>query len=131
MTHTTTLQPAAEAMRFTRALSLSLRPHQWVKNLLVFGGLVFSRSMSDPVAVLHSVHAFLLFCFAASSIYLLNDVNDIEEDRKHPTKRLRPVAAGMISRGTAIGVMLFLAFGSVVIRCASRSCGTEPVPGDE
>ena len=113
MTHTTTLQPTTEARRFTRALSLSLRPHQWVKNLLIFGGLVFSRSMSDPIAVLHSVHAFLLFCFAASSIYLLNDVNDIEEDRKHPTKRLRPVAAGMISRGTAIGVMLFLAFGSV------------------
>ena len=111
--HSNTISQAAEAMRFTRALSLSLRPHQWVKNLLVFGGLVFSRSMSDPVAVLHSVHAFLLFCFAASSIYLLNDVNDIEEDRQHPTKRLRPVAAGMISRGTAIGVMLFLAIGSV------------------
>ncbi|MFM9965549.1 MAG: decaprenyl-phosphate phosphoribosyltransferase [Planctomycetaceae bacterium] len=112
MTHTT-FHPAAEATRFTRALALSLRPHQWVKNFLVFGGLIFSRSMSDPIAVLHCVHAFLLFCFAASSIYLLNDVNDIEEDRRHPTKRLRPVAAGLISRATAIGVMLFLAVGSV------------------
>ena len=113
MTHTTTIRSSAEALRLNRAMALSLRPQQWVKNLLVFGGLVFSRSMSDPVAVLHSVHAFLLFCFAASSIYLLNDVHDIEEDRRHPTKRLRPVAAGVINRATAIGVMLILAIGSV------------------
>ncbi len=115
MSHnTTSIHPLAEAMRSTRALALSLRPHQWVKNLLVFGGLVFSRSMSDPIAVLHSFHAFLLFCFAASSIYLLNDVNDIAEDRRHPTKRLRPVAAGLISRATAIAAMLFLAIGSII-----------------
>lgn len=114
MTHTTTIHSPAEATRLTRAFALSLRPHQWVKNLLVFGGLVFSRSMSDPIAVLHSVHAFLLFCFAASAIYLLNDVNDVAEDRRHPTKRLRPVASGLISRGTALSLMLVLAVGSVV-----------------
>ena len=77
MNHTA-INTGSEALPVARALARSLRPHQWVKNLLVFGGLLFSQSLSDPVAVLHSGHAFLLFCFAASSIYLLNDVNDRE-----------------------------------------------------
>ena len=90
-----------------------MRPHQWVKNLLVFGGLLFSQRLTDPVAVLLSVHAFLLFCFAASSIYLLNDVQDRDEDRRHPEKRLRPIASGEVSSAAAIAAMLVLAFGSL------------------
>lgn len=96
-----------------RALARCLRPHQWVKNLLVFGGLLFSQSLTDPAAVLHSVHAFLLFCFAASSIYLLNDVKDRDEDRLHPEKRLRPIASGEVSPFIAMSVMVCLAVGSL------------------
>ena len=110
---TTSRSPVA-ILGLVRALALSLRPHQWVKNLLVFGSLLFSQSLRDATAVFHSVHAFLLFCFAASSIYLLNDVNDREEDCRHPTKRLRPVASGQISSATALGVMLCLAVGSIL-----------------
>ena len=90
-----------------------MRPHQWVKNLLVFGGLLFSQRLTDPVAVLLSVHAFLLFCFAASSIYLLNDVQDRDEDRRHPEKRLRPIASGDVSSAAAIAAMVVLAIGSL------------------
>ena len=90
-----------------------MRPHQWVKNLLAFGGLLFSQRLTDPVAVLLSVHAFLLFCFAASSIYLLNDVQDRDEDRRHPEKRLRPIASGDVSSAAAIAAMVVLAIGSL------------------
>lgn len=113
MSHTTTIHPASESIRVARGLARCLRPHQWVKNFLVFGGLLFSQKLSDPIAVLHSVHAFLLFCFAASSIYLLNDVKDREEDRLHPEKRLRPIASGAISPAIAIAAMLLLAVGSL------------------
>ena len=101
MNHTAIIT-GSETLQVARALARSLRPHQWVKNLLVFGGLLFSQSLSDPVAVLHSVHAFLLFCFAASSIYLLNDVQDRDEDRRHPEKRLRPIASGEVGSAAAI-----------------------------
>jgi 4-hydroxybenzoate polyprenyltransferase len=96
-----------------RALAISLRPHQWVKNVLVFGGVIFSQSLIDPAAVIKSVHAFLTFCFAASAVYLLNDLHDLEEDRRHPTKRLRPLAAGELSPGTVVTTMLLLAMASI------------------
>ncbi|TXT21016.1 MAG: UbiA prenyltransferase [Planctomycetota bacterium] len=110
---TTAVTTRSESLRVARSLARCLRPHQWVKNFLVFGGLLFSQRLADPVAVLHSVHAFLLFCFAASSIYLLNDVQDRDEDRLHPEKRLRPIASGEVSSAAAIAAMLVLAIGSL------------------
>ena len=110
---TTAITTRSDSVRVARALMRCMRPHQWVKNLLVFGGLLFSQRLTDPVAVLLSVHAFLLFCFAASSIYLLNDVQDRDEDRRHPEKRLRPIASGEVSSAAAIAAMLVLAFGSL------------------
>lgn len=110
---TTVVTTRSDSLRTLRALARCLRPHQWVKNFLVFGGLLFSQRLTDPVAVLRSVHAFLLFCFAASSIYLLNDVQDRDEDRLHPEKRLRPIASGEVSSAAAIAAMLVLAIGSL------------------
>ncbi len=104
----------AHSTRLTHALAKSLRPHQWVKNALVFGGLVFSQRLFDLYSVLLSVQAFLLFCFAASSVYLLNDLNDLDEDRRHPKKKLRPLAAGLIQPSIVAITMGLLAIGSLV-----------------
>jgi 4-hydroxybenzoate polyprenyltransferase len=92
------------------ALAL-LRPHQWVKNLLVFTALITSHRWDQPAAVLAALQQFAAFCLAASAVYAVNDVIDREADAAHPSKRHRPVAAGAIAPGTAlaIGAVLMLA----------------------
>ena len=84
------------------AVLVSLRPRQWVKNLLVFGGLVFGQRLLDPAAVGTAVAAFLVFCGLSGAIYLLNDVADRHKDLLHPDKRARPVASGRLPVGTAL-----------------------------
>lgn len=87
----------------------ALRPHQWVKNAFVFAALVFSRKLTDGEAVIESLMVFAAFSAVASSIYLINDVSDYERDRVHPKKRNRPIAAGKVSRRTAVLMALLLA----------------------
>ena len=89
------------------ALLASLRPRQWVKNLFVFAGVIFSQQMLTPLAWT-ALAAFVIFCGLSGAIYLFNDVADVERDRLHPTKRLRPIASGALSRSTALvfGVLL-------------------------
>jgi 4-hydroxybenzoate polyprenyltransferase len=82
------------------ALLASLRPRQWVKNLFVFAGVIFSQQMLTPLAWT-ALGAFAIFCGLSGAIYLFNDVADAERDRLHPTKRLRPIASGELSRATA------------------------------
>jgi len=89
------------------------RPHQWLKNTLVFAPLFFAGALFVPGAILASVAAFFAFSFAASAVYALNDVFDVEQDRKHPKKRRRPIAAGLISLPGAyvsIGILLGTVF---------------------
>ena len=105
---TTRQEMTAECAPVTRVLARAMRPHQWVKNLLLFGGLVFSQQLFDPLLLLRTVQGFLLFCFASSAVYLLNDLHDVENDRQHPKKRLRPLASGDLSPRLAIGAMLTL-----------------------
>ncbi len=95
-------------------LWISLRPYQWVKNALVFGGAIFSRSLFNLDALLLSTAGFALFCAASSSVYLLNDLRDFRQDRVHPAKRYRPIAAGVLDRGLVWSVMIVLAFVSVI-----------------
>src|SRR3989441_4943025 len=85
-----------------QALLESLRPRQWVKNGFVFAALIFSRNLTDWRAATTTALAALVFCALASAAYLLNDVLDVEEDRKHPLKRLRPVASGRLAPGIAV-----------------------------
>ena len=80
----------------SRAWLKALRLHQWLKNLLVFLPLMTAHLMFRPGAVLQSSLAFLSFCLCASGVYLLNDLLDLEADRQHPRKRLRPFAAGTL-----------------------------------
>jgi len=91
-----------------RAVFRSLRPRQWVKNLLVFVAPAAAGKLGHASAVGHAAAAFAVFSAVASGIYLLNDVLDAEADRSHPQKRHRPVAAGLIapSRALAMGTVL-------------------------
>jgi len=97
----------------------AVRPRQWVKNLLVLaaplaalGGDVHYdfREVAYKVAI-----AFVVFCMAASSIYLVNDARDVEADRAHPTKRFRPIAAGVLPIGMAYGIAGVLALACLAI----------------
>jgi 4-hydroxybenzoate polyprenyltransferase len=80
-----------------RYLFISLRPKQWVKNLLVIAPLFFSKKMMDVSVIARVILAFILFCMFSSSIYLLNDLLDRDKDRRHPKKSKRPVARGLVS----------------------------------
>ncbi|HEX3273622.1 MAG TPA: UbiA family prenyltransferase, partial [Gemmatimonadales bacterium] len=96
-----TLEPpmAAGSTAASRVLAVvrALRPHQWVKNLLVFVPVVLDHRLFDPAALEKAVTAFVAFCCAASSAYVLNDILDLDADRRHPTKRHRPFASGALS----------------------------------
>jgi len=101
------------------AIIRAVRPRQWVKNLLVLvaplaalGGNV-SYDFRD-VAFKVSV-AFVVFCMAASAIYLINDAQDVEADRAHPTKQFRPIAAGVLPVGLAYAIAAALAIGCLAI----------------
>lgn len=84
-------------MRTLALLTRSLRPHQWVKNVLVLAPLVFAHKVGDQAAVAHAFLAVAIFCALSSSIYLLNDLVDREADARHPAKCKRPIAAGQVS----------------------------------
>lgn len=77
-----------------------LRPHQYIKNLFIFAPLLFSFSF-DNGSIISSIIAFIFFSLIASSIYVFNDLMDIEEDRQHPKKSFRPLASGKVSKSTA------------------------------
>jgi len=85
-----------------RALLTAMRPLQWSKNLFVFAGLVFAEKLANPALAGRSAAAFAVFCALSSATYLVNDVCDIERDRLHPRKRLRPVASGHLSAPAAL-----------------------------
>jgi len=94
-----------------RAILVSLRPHQWTKNLMVFAALGFSKHLFDLEPLARATFAFALFCGLSGAVYLLNDLADLERDRRHPLKRLRPLASGALLPRTAGIVATVLAFG--------------------
>ena len=88
-------------MSLARALLVSLRPHQWIKNLVVLAALGFSKHLFDADAASRAGLAFLVFCALAGAVYLVNDLLDLERDRLHPAKRTRPLASGALPVGVA------------------------------
>ena len=90
-----------------------LRVEQWVKNLFVFAPLFFSGNIFHSSLFVSSTFAFIVFSLAASSIYIINDYMDIESDRKHPEKKNRPLASGVISKSSAIVVFIALVIAVV------------------
>jgi len=81
---------------------LLARPWQYLKNLFIFAPVFFGIKLTETQLLLNSVVAFILFCLVASSVYVINDLKDIEKDRQHPTKKNRPLAAGRINKGEAV-----------------------------
>jgi 4-hydroxybenzoate polyprenyltransferase len=99
-----------------------------VKNVFVFAALVFAGGQAHGVSVEDVVATLLAaaaFCLGSSTIYLVNDIMDVESDRQHPTKRLRPIAAGELSIPGAWGVSALCLTGAVSLAVA---CGGEPIP---
>ena len=107
----------------------ALRPQQWIKNLFVLAALVFARgehggslfAWGDDAR--RTLLAFLAFCLGSSAIYLVNDVLDVEQDRQHPEKKLRPIAAGQLSAGLA----LFWA-GALLVSAVALALAAEGQP---
>lgn len=92
-----------------------LRPPQWVKNTFVFAAPVFARRIFEPPVLLKTLVVFAAFCLLSSVVYIVNDLADREEDRLHPRKRLRPIAAGLISPAPAIVVAVLLLLVSLTL----------------
>jgi 4-hydroxybenzoate polyprenyltransferase len=96
-----------------------LRPHQWAKNFLVFLPLLLSHQVRDVHRWASVLTAFAAFCLAASSVYVFNDWRDVEQDRRHPTKRRRPLASGRLPLALAPPLSLAL-LGAAVLMSAWR-----------
>jgi 4-hydroxybenzoate polyprenyltransferase len=86
----------------------SMRPQQWVKNLLLLAPLLFAKSLGDSARLIEAILALLIFCALSSGVYLLNDVVDLEKDRKHPIKSSRPIASGRLKKSTAVIILVTL-----------------------
>lgn len=84
-----------------RAIISSMRPKQWTKNFFIFFALVFDKQLFHIPALLHTIAGFGIFCFISSSVYIINDIFDIEVDKQHPTKKNRPLPSGKLSVATA------------------------------
>jgi 4-hydroxybenzoate polyprenyltransferase len=111
-TEASPLHAPAAVLEVLRHLLTATRPREWIKNAFVFAPLFFSQNVLNPELLLRSAYAFALFCFAAAGVYLINDLADREEDRKHPEKKNRPIAAGLLPvhlARLAAGLLLTLA----------------------
>ena len=86
----------------------AVRPRQWVKNLLVLAAPLAAGKLFEPAILKGAALAFVAFCLVSASVYLVNDVRDVEEDRLHPTKRFRPIAAGELKPATALALAAVL-----------------------
>ncbi len=96
----------------------ALRPQEWIKNLLVFAGLLFSGRLDEGDQVLAATLTFVAFCAISSAGYLLNDLRDREHDRLHPDKRARAIASGAVAPGLAGMLAVALALGGIALGLA-------------
>jgi 4-hydroxybenzoate polyprenyltransferase len=92
---------------------LSLRPKQWSKNLILFAGLVFSQNLLNTTYLYRSIGAFVIFCLLSGTVYIINDIVDKEQDRKHPTKSKRPIASGSLTINSALIFAVIFAIASL------------------
>jgi len=91
-----------------KELIISMRPKQWTKNIFLFAALVFDLKLFNPVPLGKTIAAFALFCLLSSTVYLINDLADIERDRLHPAKRNRPLPAGRLPLSWAYWAAIIL-----------------------
>jgi len=96
------------------SLIMSMRPKQWTKNAAVFAALIFDRQLFRLNSDLRAFAGFIIFCLISSAVYIINDIIDFESDKKHPTKRLRPIASGQLPFSIAILFALIFTFLSLI-----------------
>lgn len=124
----------ANPVNMATAFVQAMRPHHWVKNLLVFAALLFTAQFTNPTLVWQTVLGFFALCLTASSIYLVNDILDRERDRHHPKKQHRPIASGRLPVpvawlgavasllvGLGLAFWLRVPFGAIVLVYAAQS----------
>jgi len=108
------VQVVRSRVTYFRSLYKALRIHQWMKNVLIFVPLLAAHQMANPLLLGRGMLAFTLFGLCASSVYLLNDLLDLSDDRKHPTKRHRPFASGSLSIQSGLVVLPLLLSASFI-----------------
>ena len=96
-----------------KALIRGMRPKQWAKNVFIFAALVFDEQLTRPEPLARTVAGFVLLCLISSSVYLINDIADVEADRNHPIKKKRPIAAGELSIPVAAAIAGVMAVSSL------------------
>lgn len=96
------------------AILRTLRPRQWLKNIFVFAALVFDHKLTNPELFTLTAAAFVVLCLLSSSVYILNDLVDVEKDRAHPKKRFRPIASGVLPVPVAYVALAVLATSSML-----------------
>ena len=109
MSDTTATRPTGAIAGLVR----TARPNQWIKNFLVLAAPFAANRLGEPAVLLDTALALVAFCLAASAVYLVNDAIDVDADRAHPTKRHRPIAAGVVSARTAYITAAVLFAGSI------------------
>jgi len=92
-----------------------VRPGQWIKNTFVLAPLIFSRELFQPDPLFAAIKALIGFCFVAGTVYIINDIADLSEDRSHPVKKNRPLASGKIKRGEALAAGCILIAGAGLV----------------
>lgn len=100
------------------ALIVAMRPRQWAKNVLVFAAPLAAGELFDVDVLIPSIGAFIAFCLISSATYLINDVRDVETDRNHPKKSTRPIAAGQLSKTSAVVAAVVLAVAAIALSFA-------------
>lgn len=128
---TSPLAPVGDAgpTGFGRALIRTARPKQWAKNALVFAAPAAAGVLDEGGPRTRTLLVFLAFCLAASGTYFLNDAADVEGDRRHPTKRDRPIAAGVLGRATAVVIGAVLLIGGIGLAALANWATTGWVAG--
>ncbi|ENK1241976.1 decaprenyl-phosphate phosphoribosyltransferase [Clostridium sporogenes] len=101
-----------------RGIIALMRPKQWIKNFFVFAAVIFSGNLMNEGILKNNIITFILFCLTSSTIYILNDIVDIEKDRKHPEKKNRPLPSGRVSKSTAIIMNIVMLF--IVLFCSYK-----------
>ncbi|MGE4424967.1 MAG: decaprenyl-phosphate phosphoribosyltransferase [Solirubrobacteraceae bacterium] len=94
-------------------LMRAARPKQWIKNVLVFAAPAAGAALNDSDVIVSAILTFVAFCLVSSATYILNDVGDVEADRRHPTKRNRPIASGVVGIPVAIVAVVVLLLGGL------------------
>ncbi|MBN1385161.1 MAG: decaprenyl-phosphate phosphoribosyltransferase [Elusimicrobia bacterium] len=97
-----------------KALLISIRPHQWLKNIIVFSGLIFSKNLFNTGLLLKTFLTFILFCFLTGGVYIINDIADIEKDKIHPYKSKRPISSGQITVPYAVTAAFLMILISLI-----------------